>query len=64
MDGPTTHCPYTPNNSQGGLIGAVVNAAIARAAPNYMPLTRQANGQAFYGRSAIPDGPYKVQAKK
>ena len=55
---------YTPNNSQGGLIGAVVNAAIARAAPNYMPLTRQANGQAFYGHGAIPDGPYKVQAKK
>ena len=55
---------YSPNNSQGGLIGAMVNAAIARAAPNYMPLTRQANGQAFYGHGAIPDGPYKATAKK
>ena len=55
---------YSPNNSQGGLIGALVNAAIARAAPNYMPLTRQANGQAFNGPGSFPNGPYKVQEKK
>jgi hypothetical protein len=58
---------YSPqnNNNSGSplaaLIGAVVNAAITRAAPNYMPLTQQANQQVFVlGQNAIPDGPYKL----
>lgn len=60
---------YQPdNNNSGGspmaaLISQVISAAITRAAPNYMPLTRQANQQVFIlGPSAIPDGPYRVQA--
>lgn len=57
---------YTPeNNNAGGhpfvaLISMAVNAAIARAAPNYMPLTQQANQQVFVlGPNAIPNGPYR-----
>lgn len=57
---------YSPqNNNSGGhplvaLISMAVNAAIARAAPNYMPLTQQANQQVFVlGPNAIPNGPYR-----
>lgn len=57
---------YSPQqNSSGGspvamLIVAVVNAAVTRAAPNYMPLTQQANQQVFVlGQNALPDGPYR-----
>lgn len=61
----TKRLVYTPqNNSGGGLIGAMINAALTRAAPNYMPLTQQANHQAFYGPQAFPDGPYKVKVEK
>lgn len=55
---------YSPQNNSSGsplamLITAAVNAAIARAAPNYMPLTQQANQQVFVlGPNAIPNGPY------
>ena len=61
---------YTPDNSSSGspmaqLIGALVSAAIARAAPNYMPLTQQANRQVFIlGPNPIPDGPYRSAAKQ
>ncbi len=49
---------YQPQSS-GGLIGAVISAAIARAAPNYMPLTQQADLLVFTtDPTAIPDGPY------
>lgn len=58
---------YQPdNNSNAGspvaaLLSAVISAAITRAAPNYMPLTKQANQQVFVlGPSAIPDGPYRT----
>ena len=56
---------YTPQNSSSGsplamLITAAINAAVARAAPNYLPLTQQANQQVFVsGPNAIPDGPYR-----
>ncbi len=41
----------------------VITAAVARAAPNYMPLTRQANQEVFIlGPSALPDGPHRVKA--
>lgn len=61
---------YQPdsNNNSGGhplaaLLSQVITAAITRAAPNYMPLTRQANREVFIlGPGAIPDGPYRVQA--
>ncbi|WP_406996035.1 DUF799 domain-containing protein [Vibrio parahaemolyticus] len=56
---------YTPQNSSSGnaiadLIGAVITAAIQRAAPDYMPLTRMANYQVFYTDKAtyLPNGPY------
>lgn len=56
---------YQPqsNNSGGSpmvaLLSAVINAAVARAAPNYMPLTQQANQQVFMlGPNALPNGPY------
>lgn len=55
---------YSPGNQNSGngiadLIGAVVSAAVAKAAPNYVPLARQANEQAF-GKEGqgIPAGPY------
>lgn len=61
---------YSPQNSNsGGGIGALIvmaiNAAITRAAPNYMPLARQANSQAFaFGPNAIPDGPHRIKANQ
>ena len=56
---------YQPqNNSGGGLIGALVTAAIARAAPNYMPLAQSANQQVFLiGPNQLPDGPYATPVK-
>ena len=56
---------YTPSSSSSGnplvdLVAMAISAAVTRAAPNYLPLTRQANQQVFIlGHSAIPDGPYK-----
>ena len=57
---------YQPqNNNNAGspmamLLSAVVSAAMARAVPNYMPLTQQANQQVFVlGPNALPDGPYR-----
>lgn len=56
---------YTPQNQNTGhplanLIVAAVNAAVTRAAPNYMPLAYMANDQVFInGPTAIPDGPYR-----
>lgn len=59
---------YSPSNNSSGnpladLIVAAVSAAITRAAPNYLPLTQQANNHVFIlGPDAIPNGPYyKVQ---
>ncbi len=61
---------YQPQNNNSGqgalgiLLTAAINAAVARAAPNYMPLTQQANQQVFYmGPNALPDGPYIAKAK-
>jgi len=56
---------YSPQNNSSGsplamLVVAVIDAAITRAAPNYMPLTQQANQQVFVlGQNALPDGPYR-----
>ncbi|MCK7546687.1 DUF799 domain-containing protein [Marinobacter koreensis] len=54
---------YTPDNNSSGnplvdLISMAVTAAAERAAPNYLPLTRQANAAAFYGANGVPPGPY------
>lgn len=60
---------YQPQNNDAGhplatLIVAAINAAVTRAAPNYMPLTQQANQQVFVlGPTAIPDGPYRITAE-
>lgn len=56
---------YQPDGNNSGppiaqLLAAAIKAAVARAAPNYMPLARQANAQVFIlGPSAIPNGPYR-----
>jgi len=62
---------YQPNSSGGGggigtLIVMAVNAAITKAAPNYMPLARQANVKALYSYpgAGIPPGPYALEQAK
>ena len=36
-----------------------INASLTKAAPNYMPLAKQANAAAFaYPGPGFPDGPY------
>lgn len=61
---------YSPqnNNSSGNpiadLLVAAVSAALTRAAPNYLPLTQQANQMVFVlGPNAIPNGPYRKAAQ-
>ena len=60
---------YTPQNNSGGsplatLVAAALTAAMTRAAPNYKPLTRQANNQVLVlGPNALLDGPYRLAAK-
>lgn len=55
---------YSPQQQQQGhplavLVGAMVSAAITRAAPNYLPLTQQANNQVFVlEHTRLPPGPY------
>ena len=58
---------YQPQNNNNAaspmaaLLVAVINAAVARAAPNYMPLTQQANQEVFVtGPNALPNGPYRA----
>lgn len=58
------YSPQNNNNSASpaaALIGMLLSAAITRAAPNYIPLTQQANQQVFtMGPNALPEGPYRV----
>ena len=55
---------YSPQHSNSGnaladLIADVVAAAVTKAAPNYMPLARQANDQAVSLKgTGLPAGPY------
>jgi hypothetical protein len=54
---------YQPQNNAGGgiagLIAQAIVAAVAKAAPDYMPLARQANFQAIYVKGqGLPAGPY------
>lgn len=55
---------YAPQQQSGGsplaaLVAAAVQAAITKAAPNYMPLARQANDQVFNTPGVgLPAGPY------
>lgn len=58
---------YTPQNQSTGnpfadLVVMAVNAAITKAAPNYVPLARQANNKSFkYPGTGIPPGPYALK---
>jgi len=58
---------YSPQMQNAGhpiatLIAAAISAAITKAAPNYMPLARQANQLVFVVEgTAIPDGPYATK---
>ena len=60
---------YSPQQQSGGhplaaLIAAAISAVITKAAPNYMPLARQANTQVLILEpTAIPDGPYSNKVK-
>lgn len=60
---------YSPQSSSGGhplvmIVTMLINAAITKAAPNYMPLAKQANNIAFsYPGPGFPYGPY-VQSKE
>lgn len=55
---------YQPqnSNSNGGLAGLIaqaITAAVEKAAPNYVPLARQANARAIYTKGqGLPAGPY------
>ncbi|RUO38001.1 hypothetical protein CWE15_10815 [Aliidiomarina taiwanensis] len=55
---------YTPEATNSGnpfvdLVASAISAAIERASPNYLPLTRTANGQVFYNaRRGLPPGPH------
>ena len=54
---------YSPQTSQGHpavmLVSMLINAVVAKAAPNYMPLAKQANTIAFqYPGAGFPYGPY------
>ena len=65
------HMVYTPqnNNNSGSpladLIAAAITAAIEKAAPNYIPLTQQANALALGSRyRGLPAGPFHPQYLK
>lgn len=61
---------YSPQSQNTGnvwanLIVMAANAAMTKAAPNYMPLARQANGTVFaYPGPGIPAGPYRPEYLK
>lgn len=56
---------YNPNSGNDSLIAMVINAAITKVAPNYVPLARQANQLALYTEGVgIPLGPYALTEMK
>jgi len=61
---------YTPQNNSTGnpiadLLVMAINAAVTKAAPNYVPLARQANELTFYTEGVgIPPGPYSLAREK
>jgi len=54
---------YASDDAGGGLIGALLNAAVTKAAPDYMRLARQASGAAVAdpARGGFPAGPYRPE---
>lgn len=60
------YMPQSQNTGHpiGNLVAMAINAAITKAAPNYMPLAKQCNGNALrYPGPGIPPGPYMVVEK-
>lgn len=63
------HIEYSPQDTfkadgPVGLLVKIAQAAMERAAPNYLPLTQQANAQAIRtGSNPVPNGPYRKIAK-
>ncbi|HET8540443.1 MAG TPA: GNA1162 family protein [Anaeromyxobacter sp.] len=56
---------YASGDAGGGLLGAIISAAVTRAAPDYMPLARKANAQAMaYPGPGFPAGPYRPEFRK
>ena len=57
---------YSPQaNSGGGLAGLIVQAAVAKAAPNYIPLAQQANAMAvILQHQGLPAGQYLTTYQK
>jgi hypothetical protein len=59
---------YKPQGNGSGLAGLIadaVTAAVAKAAPNYMPLARQANQGAIYVKgTGLPAGPHDASYLK
>lgn len=62
---------YTPDSGQSSnslidqLIVSAISAAVERADPQYIPLTREANYRAFINtRSPLPPGPYSLSYDK
>lgn len=64
----TERMVYQPQSSGGGIAGLIaqaVTAAMERAAPNYMPLARQANAMAVNRAGlGLPAGPYAAAYTK
>jgi hypothetical protein len=57
--------PQAQGNGLAGLIAQAITAAIEKAAPNYMPLARQANAVAVTrAHQGLPAGPYIDLYKK
>lgn len=60
---------YVPQNNSSGnpfvdLVVMAVNAAVTKAAPNYIPLANQANAKTFtYPGAGIPPGPYAFNSR-
>ena len=53
---------YASDDAGGGLIGALLNAAVTKASPNYMPLARRATGAAVtVSGQGFPAGPYRPE---
>jgi hypothetical protein len=53
---------YSSGDGGGGLVGALVNAAMTKASPKYMPLARKANAGALaYPGPGFPAGPYRPE---
>jgi hypothetical protein len=60
---------YSSGSGGGGglasLVAAIVDAAITKAAPNYMPLARQANDSAMvYPGPGFPAGPFRPEYRR